>query len=90
MRVDLTVHAEILAFRDEILVVEASRWILTNLFLFESDSESVITWVAHPTWSCSVFIIFCVNVVMCLSPILYGLCLILVISEVGQQIFSRG
>lgn len=41
VEVDLVVHAEVLAFRESILVTVASRWASFHSFLFESDSKSV-------------------------------------------------
>lgn len=42
-------HAELLAFRVEILIAAASRWSLTHSFLFGLDSNSVASWVSNPS-----------------------------------------
>lgn len=43
VHVNSPMHAEILAFRERILVATASRWTSSRSFLFESDSKSVVT-----------------------------------------------
>lgn len=46
---DSAVHAELLTFKKGILVVVPSRWASNHSFLFESDSQSVVSWVAAPS-----------------------------------------
>lgn len=40
--VDLVVHADVLALREGLLAVVASRWTSSHFFVFESDSQSVV------------------------------------------------
>lgn len=44
-----TVHAELLTFREEILVATTSRWVSSHHFMFEPDSKLVVLWVANPS-----------------------------------------
>lgn len=51
--VDLVAQAELLVLRKCFLIVAASRWFSTHIFLFESDSKCVVVWVSDPlsiTW----------------------------------------
>lgn len=43
--VDLVVHAEVLALREDLLAVVASWWTSSHSFVFESDSQSVLAWI---------------------------------------------
>lgn len=70
VRVDSTVHAEILAFREWILVAKASHWLCpihscSNLTLSQLLIRLCILRRFHGG-----FTTCCVNVVMCLVPIL--------------------
>lgn len=49
MEIDSSIHAEVLALRKGILVVAASRWVSSNSFVFESNSQSIVAWVADPS-----------------------------------------
>lgn len=44
--VDSTVHAEVLALREGFLVATASRWVSSQSFVFELDSNFVVAYVA--------------------------------------------
>lgn len=46
--VGLDVHVEVLALREGLLVAEVSRWALMHLFMFKSDCQLVVAWVADP------------------------------------------
>lgn len=45
---DLTVHAEVVALREGILVAATSRWVSSYYFVFEFDSNSIVAWVVDP------------------------------------------
>lgn len=47
--VDSGNHAEILALREGLLVVAASRWGHSIHFLIESDSSNVVFWLTQPS-----------------------------------------
>lgn len=47
--VQLAIHTELIDFREESLVVAASRWRLSHSFVFELNSKSVISWVTDPS-----------------------------------------
>lgn len=42
VRVDSTLHAEVLALSEGLIVVEASHWASFHFFVFKSDSQIVI------------------------------------------------
>lgn len=47
--VDSTVNVELLAFEVGILVATDTRWVSSHSFLFKSDSQSVVIWIAGPS-----------------------------------------
>lgn len=46
--VDLAVHTEVLTLREGLLMAAASRKASTHSFVFESNCQSVVAWVADP------------------------------------------
>lgn len=44
---DSAVHAELLSFKEDILVAAASRWASIHSFVFELDSQLVVTWASN-------------------------------------------
>lgn len=48
MDVNSTIHAEILAIRERLLITVASRWSGSTRFVNESDSFNVVTWFLDP------------------------------------------
>lgn len=50
VNVESAVHVEMLAFRDDLLVVAALRSALTHLFVFKLDSKSVVTDLSSTPW----------------------------------------
>lgn len=45
--VESMVHAELMAFREGILIAAALHWAFSHSFLFESVSQSVLAWVGN-------------------------------------------
>lgn len=43
-----TIHVEVLAIREGILVAATSRWSGVSTFIIESDSSNVVSWFSDP------------------------------------------
>lgn len=65
VRVNSTVHVEVVALREGLLVAAASSWASFHSFIFESNSKLAVSWVVDPflaLWRYDNFFRECCNV----------------------------